>query len=143
MLRAGDVMAERPSQEDIHNIFTETPETTFVTISRAASAWVNNAAVETLHPTRPLGIVQADPDNNPDNYRGTAQVGHMPLPMHIHAGMRVTMTQNINKDCDYVNGMSGVVLGLHRHGVRVQTDTGYIIMVFPWTEIVDDEWGTK
>eukprot|EP00971_Amphidinium_carterae_P037421 735874-Amphidinium_carterae.1 len=32
--------------------------------------------------------------------------------MHIYgrfyAGMRVTMTQNINKECDYVNGMSGL-----------------------------------
>eukprot|EP00971_Amphidinium_carterae_P306004 6081270-Amphidinium_carterae.1 len=141
--RAEDVMAERPSQQDVHNIFAETPETTFVTISRAAAAWVNNAAVETLHPTRPLATLPADPDNNPDNYRGTAQVDHMPLPMHIYAGMRVTMTQNINKECDYVNGMSGIVLDVHRNGVRVQTDTGYIIMVFPWTEIADDEWGTK
>eukprot|EP00971_Amphidinium_carterae_P308942 6138870-Amphidinium_carterae.1 len=39
MHRAEDVMAEHPSKEDIHNIFTETRETTFVTISRAAAAW--------------------------------------------------------------------------------------------------------
>eukprot|EP00971_Amphidinium_carterae_P007307 144666-Amphidinium_carterae.1 len=37
--RAKDVMAERPSEQDVHNIFAETPETTFVTISRAAAAW--------------------------------------------------------------------------------------------------------
>eukprot|EP00971_Amphidinium_carterae_P040305 791191-Amphidinium_carterae.1 len=45
--------------------------------------------------------------------------------------MRLTFTQNVNKEHDYVNGMSATVLGVHWkpngrvRGVRVQTDTGY------------------
>eukprot|EP00971_Amphidinium_carterae_P040306 791192-Amphidinium_carterae.1 len=58
--------------------------------------------------------------------------------------MRLTFTQNVNKEHDYVNGMSATVLGVHWkpngrvRGVRVQTDTGYIVMVFPWTQVVDE-----
>ena len=35
---------------------------------------------------------------------------------------------------DPVNGTGGAVLGVHRTGLRVRRDTGFIIMVFPWTD---------
>ena len=63
---------------------------------------------------------------------------HLPL----HKGARVTFTKNIHKECDYVYGMGAVVLSAHRRGVRVQTDTGYIVMVYPWTEI-DETTGVR
>jgi len=30
--------------------------------------------------------------------------------------------------------MGAIVLGVHSAGVRVRTDTGYILMVYPWTD---------
>ena len=94
-----------------------------------------------LFPGPPIKIVPADPDSNPDNFQGTTQVASVPLELHVHPRMRVTLTKNINKDCDYVNGMGGTVLGAHRAGIRIRTDTGYIVMVFPWTEV--DDWGER
>ena len=131
-----------PTDADIaHILLDETPDTIFVTISRAGAAWVNRAAVNALFPGPPIKIVPADPDSNPDNFQGTTQVASVPMELHVHPRMRVTLTKNINKDCDYVNGMGGTVLGAHRPGIRVRTDTGYIIMVFPWTEV--DDWGER
>ena len=41
---------------------------------------------------------------------------------------------SINKEMDYVNGTGGTVLGVRRTGLRVRTDTGFIIMVSPCTD---------
>eukprot|EP00971_Amphidinium_carterae_P156473 3101712-Amphidinium_carterae.1 len=71
---------------------------------------------------------------NPSNYLGTTRISSIPVDMPIFDGMRVTLTQNINKEIDYVNGMSGTVLGAHPRGIRVRTDTGYIFPVYPWTD---------
>ena len=132
-------MTPEPTEQDIANIFEETPDTTFVTISRSAAAWVNDAAVRSIfHGAPPLQVVKGDPEANPENYRGTAQVANVPVDLPIFVGGRLTITKNINKDCDYVNGMGVVVLGAHKAGVRVRTDTGYILVIFPWT----DEDGT-
>ena len=49
-------------------------------------------------------------------------------------GLGVVFTKNIDKQTDYVNGMAGVVEGVKSVGVRVRTDTGYTVMVFPWTD---------
>ena len=136
--RQSRYMTPEPTEEDIANIFAETPETTFVTISRAAAAWVNEAAVKSIFPGAPVKVVPGDPESNPNNYRGTSQVGNAPVDLPIYIGGRLTITRNINKECDYVNGMGAVVLGVHRAGVRVRTDTGYILVIFPWT----DESGT-
>ena len=48
--------------------------------------------------------------------------------------MRVTLTRNINKDIDYVNGMTAIVEGATPHGIRARTKTGYVIMLYPWTD---------
>ena len=71
----------------------------------------------------------------------TTQVASVPMELHVHPRTRVTLTKNINKDCDYVNGMGGTVLGAHRAGIGIRTDTGYIVMVFLWTEV--DDWGER
>ena len=60
------------------------------------------------------------------------------IEIPIHLGMRLTFTRNINKEMDFVNGMSCVVLGVHKAGLRVRTDTNHIVCVYPWT----DEWKT-
>lgn len=48
--------------------------------------------------------------------------------------MRITLTRNLNKDCDYVNGMSAVVQDATHTGIRVLTKTNYILMLYPWTD---------
>lgn len=111
------------------------PRTTFVTISRNAAAWINQVALEYLFQDKtPLAIIPADPEGNPDNYESGWQVRSHPLKLAIYAGMRVTITKNINKQIDYVNGMSGIVERMYPSGVRILTKTNYRIMIYPWTD---------
>jgi hypothetical protein len=136
--RTSEFMSPEPSVEDIQWIFEETPQTTFVTISRSATARVNDIAVKSLFAGhRPLRVVPGDPEANPDNFDGTSQVRYDPMPVEIFAGLKVMLTRNINKEVDFVNGMSAIVEGAYNSGVRVRTKTGFQVMVFPWT----DEWG--
>lgn len=51
-----------------------------------------------------------------------------------YVGMRITLTRNVNKEMDYVNGMTATVEGATPHGVRVRTRTGYVVMLYPWTD---------
>ncbi|CAE7576897.1 pif1, partial [Symbiodinium pilosum] len=39
-----------------------------------------------------------------------------------------------DQEMDYVNGMGATILGLQQGGVRVRTDTGFIVVVYPWTD---------
>ena len=132
--------SQEPSELEIGYVFEEQPATTFVTISRLATAWVNDIAVRHFFRDQEcLGIVPADPENNPDNFEGTVQVRWKPLPMKIYKNMRVAFTRNVRPDIDQVNGMEGTVLGMDRTGVLVATNTGHTPKVFPWTE---PDWGT-
>ena len=127
-------MSAEPSEAEIVWIFTEHPDTTFITISRARAAWVNSVALGAFFPDQePLVVHPGDPESNPDNFVGTQQVGNEPMPLPIFAGLRVTFTRNINKDMDYVNGMGATVLDVHTAGVRAGTDTGKVAVVYPWT----------
>ena len=78
--------------------------------------------------------VPGDPDANPDNYDRTQRDRNDPLQLPIFLGMKVTLTRNIDKTRDYVNGMEGTVVGVYRSGVRVKTKTGYEPMIYPWTD---------
>ena len=75
-----------------------------------------------------------DPDANPDNFEGTTQVSWEPAAVPVFIGMTLMLTKNINKEIDFVNGMTATVEGLYNSGVRVRTRTGYEVMVFPWTD---------
>ena len=124
-----------PTAADIAEIFEETPNTLFVTISRRAAATVNQMAWE--HFSRGaeiLGQYSGDPEANPANFHGTKQVSWDPCPLRVFEGMRVSLTKNVNKPLDYVNGMGATVVGASRRGVRVLTDTGRLLVVFPWTD---------
>ncbi|CAE7474952.1 unnamed protein product, partial [Symbiodinium sp. CCMP2592] len=61
--------------DDVAEVFKQTPNTTFVTISRRGTAKVNQHAVRALFSDADvLGRIPCDPQENFDNFRGTAQV---------------------------------------------------------------------
>eukprot|EP00959_Pyramimonas_sp_CCMP1952_P395036 8276788-Pyramimonas_sp.AAC.1 len=65
---------EEPTEYEIGQVFEEHPTTTFVTISRAKAAWVNQAALRHFYwEQEPLGTIDADPEFNPRNFYGTKQ----------------------------------------------------------------------
>ena len=118
--------------------------TTFVTITRKAVAVLNQVALEVLYgDAPPEAICPGDPEDNLDNYdsRGR-QIGWEPARLPIYAGARVTLTRNLDKPRDFVNGMSATVLGIKGNSVVVQTKTGRVLTVFLYTdeEVEDPAW---
>ena len=83
-----------------------------------------------------MALLPGDPEANPANFEGVAQVRYDPMEMPIFAGMVVQLTKNVNKETDFVNGMTATVEAVYRSGVRVRTKTDYQLVIFPWT----DEW---
>ena len=128
-------MNDVPTENEIMWVFAETPDTVFVTISRAGAAWINQVVLRGFYPDQtPLLTIGGDPDANSDNYDGTHKIRNDPLQLPVHLGMKIVLTRNIDKTRDYVNGMEGTVVGVYRSGVRVRTKTNYEVMVFPWTD---------
>ena len=70
---------------------------------------------------QPLAVVPGDPEANPDNLIGSRQVAWEPAAVRLYIGLRVFLTKNINKQMDFVNGMTAFVEGLYRSGVRART----------------------
>ncbi len=143
MLRGHRAMPDRgpeyspePTNLDMEAILTETPHTTFVTITRWATAFLNNLAVEVLFAEAlPLGTVAADPESNLDNYDDRGRlIATIPLQLPIYVGARVTLTRNVAKARDFVNGMAATVLGMKKSSVVVQTKTGQALTVFPYRD---------
>jgi hypothetical protein len=126
---------EWPTAEEIAAIFTETPETTFVTLTRRAAAWVNDAAVK-LHfgHVRPLDVLPGEPEQNASNYDDQHMVACEPSELPIYAGLRLYITRNANKSNDFVNGMGCEVIERDQYGVLVLTDTGRRLLVHPMTD---------
>ena len=134
---SGFPIGREPTESEICWAFKEVPETTFVAITRVTVAWVNNAALRCFYGEQsPITYVDSDPDANPDNFQGTVQISWDPLRIPVFVGMRIQFTKNINKEMDYVNGMGAIVEGAKSAGILVTTDTGYKVIVYPWT----DEW---
>jgi hypothetical protein len=128
-------MVADPTAAEIAEIFQETPNTMFVTISRRAAAAVNRMARDHfVQGAEVLGEFPGDPEANVDNYAGSSQVGWAPCRLRVFKGLRVSLTKNLNKKMDFVNGMGATVVGASRRGVRVVTDTRRFLVIFPWTD---------
>ena len=90
-----DSRGENPSFEDIQQIFAETPDTIFTTISRWATGYINEQALKVFFGDRePLAYVPADPEANPNNFEGKKQVRWDASQLPIHEGLRLTLTRN-------------------------------------------------
>ena len=91
---------EEPSLDDIRQIFEETPDTVFATISRYATGVINRLALQVLFPDQePEATVPADPEANPHNFQGKKQVGNEPSQLPIHRGLKLTLTRNLHWLC--------------------------------------------
>ena len=108
-------------------------------MSRAGAAWVNQLALQHFFSDAGvlLGVVDADPEFNPDNFDGKKQVRWDPMRLPIYQGMRVGFTVNLRPEVDMVNGIEGHVVMMDATGVLVETTTGHRAKAFPYT---DPEW---
>ena len=133
--RAGYIMNEVPTADDVAHILAETPTTLFLTVSRGATALLNQLAVAALFgdDSVPLAVVPADPESNVENYVGGKMVAEEPLQVPIYKDARVILTKNLNKAVGFVNGMGATVLGMQHGNVVVRTDQGILLAIHPWT----------
>ena len=91
-------IAEEPSAADVRQIFQETPETTFVTITRSGSAKLNALSWSVFAEGASIpGTYPGDPEANLANYRGTCQVGCAPAQVNVFPGLRVILTRSVHK----------------------------------------------
>ena len=51
-----------------------------------------------------------------------------PVAVQVQFGMQCRLTRNINKDAGLVNGAKCVVLNITEHGIRVETNTGCVVI---------------
>ena len=124
-----------PQLEDIKQVLRETPETQFVTCTRAGTHHLNALAVEALfEEAERLDVLDCEPESNPDNFWKGTQYGAEPYKMPLYEGMKVTITKNEDKEHSFVNGMGGVVLERRRSGVLIVTDTKERLLVHPVTK---------
>ena len=133
--RSSYYMSDTPSEEDIKWIFTENPDTMFIAITRSSVAYLNQMALKHFFEgCVAIDEVPGDPESNPENFWGTTQIANDPMPTPVFLGMKVMLTRNVNKETDYVNGMTAIVEGVYHSGVRVRTRTGFMLMIYPYTD---------
>ena len=135
----------RPTVEDIRKILRSYPDTTLLAISRDSVYELNELAIKAEHGDEtPIGELEGDMESNPANYTRDAKGAKVlkpfsdleGYPMTLYRGMKIFLTQNVNKEYDYVNGMRATVEDYHptSKGLRVVTDSGHRIVVSPWTD---------
>ena len=63
-----------------------------------------------------------------------------PLQLDLYRGMRVYLTGNVRKSCDFVNGMGAEVIGHDEASacIHVATKTGRQLAVYSFAEDVED-----
>ena len=106
----------------------------------ARSPWLNELALQARFPSgRPLTVLNADVGSNPQNYKDGDLLPDAsalePLRLPIYKKMRV-FTRNVRKNVHSVNGMVWRVQSFdpHTQAVEVLMDTGFRVMVLPWTD---------
>eukprot|EP00973_Karenia_brevis_P052356 7275621-Karenia_brevis.AAC.1 len=83
--------------------------------TREGERYFNECALWAKYGNRkPLTMLEGEPEQNPKNYdqKGIFITSRKPKPAEvlIYKGLMVTLTQNVRKDDDYVNGMQAKVL---------------------------------
>ena len=131
----GPGVSPEPTTMDVKDILTETPNTTFVVITRRNAALLNDLAVTAIFGhADPVRVVPGDPESNTSNYRRGRLVDCEPARVPIYIGARITLTRNIDKENHFVNGMSAEVVAVRQQCVVVRTKVGNIVTVFPYTD---------
>ncbi|CAE7622236.1 Pif1 [Symbiodinium microadriaticum] len=123
--RASVAGGTEPTVAEVATVLAKHPNATLVTYTRRAAAEMNRMAVSAFFEgVEPVAWIPADPDSNAENFRGRDCVSFAPNQIAIHIGMRLSLTRNINKGKDHVNGMSCIVEAVNQHSMEVRTASG-------------------
>eukprot|EP00973_Karenia_brevis_P096324 12431484-Karenia_brevis.AAC.4 len=130
---------------DIKSILRQTPQTSFVTISRRGTALLNMLCLKAQYgDQRPVMTIPGDYETNMNNYdfHGSL-VDSQPCPVPVFIGMRVTLTKNLMKQWNFVNGMGATVTDVGEKGIQVKTDVDNLLWIYPYTDddiCIHGEW---
>ena len=113
-----------PTDEEIYNLVRDNPDSTVLTISRRATATVNNAVMTRLFKDKqPLGYIQCDYEMEV-------------IPIYKH--MRVMVTRNIDK-INSVNGAEGNVRYMENQTIFIELVTKRIVPIYPITDVNEEQ----
>ena len=127
-----------PTAYDVLDLFREHGTTTIVTCSRQACARANALALQAFFEHRhkePIGNVLFDYEANLDNYdpaTNKLKKGRLVgAETDVYEGMRIFLTKNMDKERDFVNGMSATVESYDNRSkcLEVLTRTGQRLAV--------------
>ena len=135
-----------PTAYDIVELYRDHEDTTVITCTRKATAIINQLATEAFFEGRhktPLGTLGLDYESNQENYtsKGKLISGKLEAAStDVYEGMRVFLTQNINKENDFVNGMAATILDYDARSrcLQVLTRTKQRLAVHMVTKELDD-----
>ena len=137
----------QPTAWDVLELLRRCPETTIVTCTKKASAYVNELATQVLFEDRhkrPLATLPLDYTCNSDNYVAGDQTKLKegdPEPLHteVYEGQRVFLTRNLDKENGYVNGMPAVIDSYDPRSqcLVVKTKLGTTLALYRVTEEVE------
>jgi hypothetical protein len=130
-----------PDAKDLHRIWTLHPNTTFLAFTRRGCTTLNNLTIQAFYSRKkPLVILDADIESNPDNYDERHKLkpaGQLqPTKLPIYAGMKLFFTRNVDKSRDYINGMRCEAEDWipHTQTLQVLTSTNKRVPVRVWTD---------
>ena len=127
-----------PTAYDVLTLLRKHENTVMVTCTRKAAMLLNDLTITVLFEHRhkePLAVLPGDWETDPNNFNAEHQVPKgakvEPVQVRIFEGMRLFLTQNLNKRNDFVNGMAVTVEGYHEESgcLQVLTKTGKMLAV--------------
>ena len=136
----------KPTDDDIAWLLENFNNTTIVTCTRFAASLVNDICLRVLFQRperRLLATLPGDWEANPDNFEAGKVIPCRrpePLMTPIYCHMKIFITKNVNKECDYINGMEGNVVSYDRASrcLHVLTKSSRHLAIYPYTEWVQD-----
>lgn len=109
-------------EEQIYQHLSKHPDALVLTMTRRASAYINQVVVKNKFTSHPFAhVVMDDEQLSP-----------------IHRDMRLLLTQNVNKSIGFVNGQFVTVKSVKGNTIVAQHPNGNIINIFPWTRQVQN-----
>jgi len=134
-----------PTTQELRKLYRDMDQagkrTTIVTCTKRAAQQVNALSAEVLLGTRRVLVeLPADYEANPANFASNGKLlkdkKPQPSRLEIKKGMRLHLTKNVDKACDFVNGMEAEVRSWDAASrcLRVKTVTGKDIAIFQYTD---------
>ena len=132
-----------PTQEDLRGLWKRTEgKTTIVTCTRRAAAKINKLMTNILfHGSHKMlaevpGHFDANSENYDENNKFRTDRPPIPTPIKIYEGMKIFLTNNLDKRNDFVNGMEATVESYYdkRKCLVVRTRTQKRLAVWLYTD---------